>query len=219
MIKKIFRNHLIQNLLGWLISSYIKICYQTSTWYIKNDDTVIKMLKSKKNFIVCFWHNRLLMAPFCWQYHENKFKMLISGHADGRIISNAVSHFGIETISGSSNKKKISSAKEILIEIKKKSVIGITPDGPNGPKEKIKPGLISLIKKTAIPIIPLSYSAKFKINLSSWDNFIFPPPFNKFVAVWGKPISFNKKKNSKNNLETIEHELKRVSLLSDNLSQ
>ena len=73
--------------------------------------------------------------------------MLISGHRDGKIISNAVAHLGIETIKGSSSKDKISSAKEILNNLKKYNVIGITPDGPRGPKEKIKRRYYISIKK------------------------------------------------------------------------
>ncbi len=218
MIKKILTHKITQAFLGWLISFYIRICYHTSFWFVKNEDVIINLVKKKKSFIVCFWHNRLLMAPFCWNY-ENKFKMLISDHRDGRIISNAVLNLGIDTISGSSRKNKISSAKEIIKEIKKKNIIGITPDGPRGPKEKIKEGLVSLIKKTGVPIIPLSYSAKFKIKFRSWDNFIFVTPLNKFVAVWGNPISFNQSKSLTYNLDEIEKELHRVTLLSDNLSK
>jgi len=158
------------------------------------------------------------MASFCWNF-ENKFKMLISDHRDGQIGSNAVSHLGIETISGSSRKNKFSSVKEIIKEIKKQNIIGIAPDGPRGPKEKIKEGLVSLLKKTDTTIIPLSYSAKFKFKLKSWDSFIFVLPFNKFVTVWGNPIKFNKKNSLTKNLIVIEKELNRVSLLSDNLAK
>ena len=45
--------------------------------------------------------------------------MLISSHRDGKIISNAVSHFGIQTIAGSSRKNMISSPKEIISELTK----------------------------------------------------------------------------------------------------
>ena len=124
------------------------------------------------------------MTVFCWKY-KNNFKMLISSHRDGKIISNAVSHFGIQTIAGSSRKNMISSLKEIINELNQKQVIGITPDGPKGPREKIKDGLISLIKKTDAVIIPLSYSAKIKIRLRTWDKFLLIFPFNKFIAVWG----------------------------------
>ena len=145
--------------------------------------------------------------------------MLISSHRDGKIISNAVAHLGIGTIKGSSNKNKISSAKEIFYNLKIQNVVGITPDGPRGPREKIKEGMISLLKKTNATIIPLSYSSKFKFKLNSWDKFMFITPFNKFVAVWGNAIEFNKKKNIQENLNIIQNELQRVTKLSENLSK
>ena len=97
--------------------------------------------------------------------------------------------------------------------------MGITPDGPRGPKEKVKEGIISLQKKTNSIIIPLSYSARFKIKLKSWDSFLFVFPFNKFVAVWGNPIKYDPSKNLDNNLEIVNEELKRVTKLSENLSK
>ena len=80
------------------------------------------------------------MAPYCWNYNR-PFKMLISSHRDGKIISNAVAHLGIGTIKGSSNKNKISSAKEIFYNLKNKNVVGITPDGPRGQDQKLKEGM------------------------------------------------------------------------------
>ena len=135
------------------------------------------------------------MASFCWKY-KNKFKMLISGHRDGKMISIAVSYLGIETIHGSSNNNKISSAKQILTELNNHNVVGITPDGPRGPKQKIKEGLVSIQKKTGAVILPLSYSAKYSVTLKSWDSFLFSFPFNKFVTVWGNPLFYDEKKKS-----------------------
>ena len=143
------------------------------------------------------------MASFCWNW-DQKFKMLISSHPDGKIISNAVSHLGIDTITGSSRKQNISSLKEIISLIKKNCIVGITPDGPRGPKEKIKNGLISLFNKTGVTVLPLSYSAKYRIKLKTWDDFIFVTPFNKFVAVWGNPLKFDNKKTSTENKKIFE---------------
>ena len=116
-------------------------------------------------------------------------------------------------------KKKISSVKKILEELNNRNVVGITPDGPRGPKERFKDGIMSIQKKTDSIIIPLSYSARFKIKLDSWDNFILIFPFNKFVAVWGNPIKYDKSKDSIYNLNVIEREMARVTKLSDNLSK
>ncbi|MAH78516.1 MAG: hypothetical protein CMP41_01135 [Rickettsiales bacterium] len=117
--KKIVRFYIVQNLLSWIISIYLKICYHTSSWYIKDYNYLNELLKKNDSFIVCFWHGRLLMTPYCWN-HKKKFFMLISGHPDGRIISRAISHFGINTIVGSSSRNKMSSYKNIIQEIKKK---------------------------------------------------------------------------------------------------
>ena len=218
MIKKFLQNELIQNIAGFLISLYIKICFHTSLWYVKNNKSIKNHIKKKSKIIVIFWHNRLLMAPFCWEY-KNNFKMLISSHRDGRIISSAVSYLGIDTIEGSSNKNKITSAKQIINELSQKNIIGITPDGPRGPNQKIKEGLVSLQKKTNSVIFPLCYSAKFYKQFSSWDKFMFVFPFNKFVAIWGKPIIYDKKKSLSQNISIIQNELDRVTMLSKNLSK
>ena len=218
MLKKFLQHNNTQKFIGWLIAFYIKVCFNTSLWYLKNENEILSKLKNKKKIIVIFWHNRLLMASFCWNY-ENNFRMLISGHRDGQIISNAVSHLGIGTIQGSSSKNKMSSLKEILKSLKNSNVVGITPDGPRGPREKIKDGIVSLIRKTDATVIPLSYSAKFKIQVNSWDKFIFVTPFNKFVAVWGNAVKYNKNKKPEENLKVIENELKRVTKLSENLAK
>ena len=72
---------------------------------------------------------------------------------------------------------------------------------------KFKDGLISLIKKTNATIIPLTYSAKVKIRLNTWDKFMVIFPFNKFVAIWGNPFKYN----SKVSLDKIKLNLKKSS--------
>ena len=215
MIKKIIKSKTVRHFLGWIISIYLKFCYQTSSWMIKENNNIDKLIKTNKSFIVCFWHGRLLMTPFCWNYNK-RFFMLISGHGDGQIISQAVSYFGIETITGSSSKNKIASFKNILNELRNDNIIGITPDGPRGPNRKIKDGLISLAKLTKVPIIPLSFSAKYKKSFNSWDNFLFIFPFNKFIAIWGKPMYFDKENKINFKKTKLEKELNRITNLADN---
>ncbi len=217
-MKKILKHRYFQSFISWIISLYIKICFQTSIWLTKNTDVVDKLAAKNKSIIVCFWHNRLLMAVFCWNWSRD-FKMLISGHSDGKITSKAVSYFGIETITGSSRKKNVSSLKEIISQIHKNNIIGITPDGPRGPNEEIKEGLISLIKKTNVVVLPMSYSAKYKVRLKTWDKFMFVTPLNKFVVVWGNPFKFDRTKTATDNKRILEKELNRVTILSDNLAK
>ncbi len=218
MLKKILRNNFFQSAIAWMISLYIKFCFHTSSWTIKDENNIKGIMKSNKDLIICFWHGRLLMTPLCWNFSK-RFFMLISSHSDGRIISKAVSHFQIDTISGSQRKNKISSTKEIIKKIKQKQVIGITPDGPRGPKMKTNTGITKIANSFKATIVPLSYSARFKIKMKSWDEFLFVFPFNKFVVIWGNPLNCGKSMTNNDHALILENELNRITKLSDNLAK
>lgn len=218
MLKKILRNNILQSIIAWLISIYIKFCYHSSSWIVKDESNLKKLITTKKNFIICFWHGRLLMTPLCWNFSQN-FYMLISSHADGRLISKAVSHFQINTISGSQKEKRISSTKEIIRKLKNNQIIGITPDGPRGPKMKTKTGISSIANSFKIPILPLSYSARFRVKMKSWDDFLFVLPFNRFVVVWGNPTHYSKSISNHKHAKKLENELNRITKLADNLAK
>ena len=66
--------------------------------------------------------------------------------------------------------------------------IGITPDGPQGPRYKVQNGVIELSRLSGAPILPISFGASKKKILKSWDAFIIPYPFSKGVFLWGEPI-------------------------------
>ena len=217
MIKKYIKSEKFRFFLSWIISVYIKICFHTSKWIVKESSNIETLISKKKSFIVCFWHGRLLMMPFCWDFKKNFF-MLISAHRDGMLISKAVGYFGIKTITGSSSNTKISSVKTIIQKINNNQIVGVTPDGPRGPNQKVKEGLISLAKKTNTPIIALSLGAKYKKSLDSWDKFKFVYPFNKIVVVWGNPIYFKKDDLVEIKKKQLEQELRRITNLADNLS-
>ena len=75
--------------------------------------------------------------------------------------------------------------------------IAITPDGPKGPKEIVKDGIIKLAQTTGAPIVPLFWKVKNHKLLNSWDNFIIPFPFSKGVYILVSPFmlkeSYSKK--------------------------
>ena len=148
-----------------------------------------------------------------------KFYGLAGLNKDGELISKIGIKLGWKMLRGSSSKggSKIF-VKIVKILRKPSSLVGITPDGPKGPREKIKDGLISLIKKTDAVIIPLSYSAKIKIRLRTWDKFLLIFPFNKFIAVWGTPFKYNARVSFDKNKAILQKEFQRIESLSKNLS-
>ena len=194
--KKIFRTKLAYSIICWIGAKYIKFVSFTTKWSFINKKYVENLWKKNESFILCFWHGRLLMMPLSWN-NKKKINVLISAHSDGQLLSKTVKYFDIKTIIGSSSKGGSEAIRNIIKSLKSGISIGMTPDGPRGPRMKINSAIIKIASLTGNKIVPLSYSVKKKIFLNSWDKFLVALPFGKGCFIWGKPIKI--KKNISNN--------------------
>jgi len=64
----------------------------------------------------------------------------------------------------------------------------IVPDGPRGPRETVKGGVVALARASGAPIVPLALGASAEWRLASWDEFRIPKPFARCVVRFGEPI-------------------------------
>jgi lysophospholipid acyltransferase (LPLAT)-like uncharacterized protein len=176
-----------QSVLAFVVFFYIRLIYTTSPWEYKNREIFETYINNKKPFIVSFWHGHLLMMACALQW-KIPMHMLISNHRDGKIISKAMSYFSINTIAGSTDKKGFEAARLIIQKLKQGDVIGITPDGPRGPREEISEGVLQIARLAKVDIIPLAYSCTPLKRLRTWDKFRVARPFCKGVFVVGTPI-------------------------------
>ena len=87
-----------------------------------------------------------------------------------------------------SKKNKNISLKIIFKLLKDNNYIGITPDGPRGPKEMASEGIIKIAKTSKIPIIPIGFWSSKNFKLKSWDSFLITLPFSKCSFVWNEPL-------------------------------
>ena len=207
--KKILRTKLAYSVICWVGAKYIKFVSFTNSWSFINKKYVENLWKKNEAFILCFWHGRLLMMPLSWN-KEKKINVLISTHSDGQLLSKTVKHFNIETITGSSSKGGSEAIRNIIKSLKSGISIGMTPDGPIGPRMKVNSAIIKIASLTGHKIVPLSYSVKKKFFLNSWDKFLVALPFGKGCFIWGKPIKIKK------NISTNE-DLKLSKRLENNL--
>jgi len=193
--KKIFKNIIIQKILGIITALYILFVKATSRIIIENKDSPLKYWNSKEPFILAFWHNQLMTISFSWSI-KKKINILASGHSDGRFGAIVGNYFNLNNIPTSNIEKNIS-LRPIFKILKNNNYIGITPDGPRGPKEKVSEGIIKIAKSSNVPIIPIGYWSSHNFSLNSWDSFLITLPFSKLSFVWGDAI--NIPKNLKNN--------------------
>ena len=166
----------------------MRFSYYTTKWTIIGEEIPNSYHKSKKPFIVCLWHDRLMLAPCVWKW-KKPLHVLASSHRDGRLIAKVVENFSMPVVYGSTGRKGVAAAKNLIKLVRSGEYIAIIPDGPRGPRHKLAPGVVAISRLSNADILVYSFAVKRFRRLNSWDKFIISWPFNRGVMVWGKSIS------------------------------
>lgn len=123
-------------------------------------DTVDELYRQGRHIILAFWHGRQLMIPLAYRGTEGH--VLISQHRDGELIHRIIARFGFRSVRGSTTRGGAVALRQ-LIRLGKSGVdLVVTPDGPKGPRQVVKIGVIQLAKATGLPIVPLTFSCSKK---------------------------------------------------------
>lgn len=196
MLRKFAYSFFAQKIIALIVYLYLQIVYKTSKKKFIGFEKIYDAIKNKEAIIFAFWHNRLIMIPFIARKTKRKFKnhefmTLASKHGDGRFVGSVMEKFGLISILGSTKDgRKTSrgidygSMRKIIEGLKKGYSLGITPDGPRGPNQKVNGELVNIARLTKAKIIAISYSSSdFKIIQKSWDKFKIPLPFSKLCFV------------------------------------
>ena len=177
----------MQAVLCYLASLYVRFVHATGSWTIEGEATPDKLRDEGQPFVLAFWHARLLMMGYAWR-HKTDVNMLISGHSDGRYVALTIGHFGVSSIIGSSTRGGWSAMRTIVRTLRNGGVVGITPDGPQGPRMRASEGVITIARMAKVPVLPLAYSVSRRKVFATWDRFVLPLPFSRGVFLWGDPI-------------------------------
>jgi len=119
------------------------------------------------------------MLPYLYRYYrkEPKGKVLISPHFDGKLIAKTIKFFGLDSLAGSSDKNPARVLIQAIKSLKDGYDIGITPDGPKGPRHEVADGIIVMAQKTGAKIVLVEIKPTKYWKLNSWDKFVIPKPF------------------------------------------
>ena len=185
--RRVLRSARVRAALCWTIHLYIRLVYATNRWQVAGEEWPRRLRRDGRGFILAFWHGRLLMIPMAWQ-RLAPMHMLISAHRDGRIIADAVTYFGVQSIAGSTRRGGSAALRRMVKHLAAGECVGITPDGPRGPATVASGGIVNLARLAGAPIIPIVCATSRRSVLNSWDRFHFALPFGRGVFVWGEPI-------------------------------
>jgi lysophospholipid acyltransferase (LPLAT)-like uncharacterized protein len=136
--------------------------------------------------IYAIWHGRLLPPAFL--HRGQGVVTLISRSADGEYLARLLSHWGFENVRGSSSRGGSEALRELVKHCRKGRSLAITPDGPRGPMQELKSGVLTAAQLSGVPIIPASSSASRGWWPGRWDRFLIPKPFAKVRVQYAAPV-------------------------------
>ena len=203
-------------LIGLLGKSFIDFLFCASKITVRGKSAVKPFIDSGR-CIYAFWHSQILFLSY---FHKNQgVSILVSNSEDGEIIAQVLQRQGHTTIRGSTGKGGLRALTKQIQDIRTRQCSGaVVPDGPQGPRQKVQPGVILLAQKTGCPIIPLCYSAKRRVVFNSWDRFILPLPATPCLLIYGEPIHVPPKLSGnqlRQNMLRLENELNHISAEAD----
>ncbi len=185
--RDILRNRRLRTVVCWLVSRYIGLVHATGRWRTLGTEPRDRLAEAGQPFIACVWHGRMLMMPYAW-HRRDQVHMLISDHIDGRLIAQTIGHFGIKTIAGSSSKGGPQAIRAMVKTLRNGRWVGITPDGPRGPRMRAAAGIVAVARIAGVPVVPVTFGANWCWTMGSWDRFCIPLPLARGVIIWGPPI-------------------------------
>lgn len=126
----------------------------------RGHEPVDALYREGRSIILAFWHAQQLMIPF--GYRGAGSHVLISQHGDGEIIARIIARFGHEAVRGSSTRGGAGALRALIKLGRSGKDVVVTPDGPKGPRQVAKLGVVQLAKATGLPIVPLGFGCSKK---------------------------------------------------------
>lgn len=184
MLKKILRRFslLVLPFVGALL---IRFIYLTS-----RKRFYLPQIIPDESVIFACWHGDLLMQPYLYYQFRStpKAKVLISEHFDGQIIAGIIRFFKLGSIHGSTTRGGAKVLIQGLRALEEGYDVGITPDGPKGPRYSIGDGVIIMAQKRHAKVVVFHCRPTRYWQLSSWDRFVVPKPFCTLNFYASEPI-------------------------------
>lgn len=178
----------VNYLIAWTASILARLLFLTvrvdhrriaefGTPYVRPEGTV--------RYVFCMWHDGIAIAVFAMKTWF--LSGLISQHRDGGYLADAAKLSGIVPVRGSTTRGGAEAVSQLL------SMPGyhlaMTPDGPQGPRRRLKEGIIFIASRSGRPIVPTAITAdRFWSIRGRWTDLLVPKLFARVVLIAGNPI-------------------------------
>ncbi|MBI2424499.1 MAG: lysophospholipid acyltransferase family protein [Candidatus Hydrogenedentes bacterium] len=153
---------------------------------VRHPEYLDGLIQEKGHAILGIWHEIGMFA--LWRHRGRNFHTTTSYSFDGEIAARTLHRFGCEAVRGSSSRGGSQALKEMEKATRLVPTVGLSLDGPRGPRRISKPGAAILSGRTGNDIVPVAFAVTPAWRLRSWDRMPIPKPFARVICAYGPPI-------------------------------
>lgn len=174
----------------WILPALIYVFYNTLrlTWRLKivEGEQFAKDFREEKKMVYAHWHGSIpgvlyLLKPY-------NVVTMISNSKDGTLVDTISRWLGGKTARGSSTRGGVSALKGVIRYANQGYNPCVAIDGPKGPRNKVKPGVLELSRVVNAPVYPLVVTCdRAWVFEKSWDKTFIPKPFSRVFVYWADP--------------------------------
>jgi lysophospholipid acyltransferase (LPLAT)-like uncharacterized protein len=138
--------------------------------------------------VYAFFHGRQNLLISHMSRARRSLVLMTGVNYLGEVQSLLLSSLGFSIVRGSSTRGGMRALAGMVREMREGRDSALAVDGPRGPHHEVKPGVLFLAKKLAVPIVPFTSSASPAwIHGRAWDRYLLPLPFARGLVLFGEP--------------------------------
>lgn len=157
----------------------------TCRFEVEGADRFRRYQEAGGGVIFTLWHGRQL--PLTYHHRNQGIVAIISRSGDGEYIARIVEAWGYGAARGSSHRGGSEALRDLVKHARKGRSLAVTPDGPRGPRQKLKMGAVVAAQLTGLPMVPMAGAATRGWWFGGWDRFLVPKPFSTIHVAYGEP--------------------------------
>lgn len=214
-----FRKTVVPYLLGYTLKGLIALLSLTCRFRIKGAEKLHQTAQSSKCILIA-WHNRLgiiteILKRTAPQY---QYAAMVSNSRDGQFIAVIANSYKQGNAIKVPHNKRAQALQMMINRLKNSDeIVIVTPDGPRGPRYRLKPGVAMAARECDAKVIPLSWTADRYWKFRTWDKLMLPKPFSTITVTWGDPVSVDKDRDNpiETEAKTLQNALLSITNLDD----
>ncbi|PYP06823.1 MAG: hypothetical protein DMD25_01460 [Gemmatimonadetes bacterium] len=170
-----------------LVAGLVRLLAATWRYRVQGWEHVAAARASGRPVVYVLWHSRIL--PLLYHRRDERLALLISRHRDGGYLAELCQRWGYRVVRGSSQRGGEVGLLGLVRYLRLGGEVALTPDGPRGPAERMKPGALAAAQHANAMVIAAGARASSAWWIESWDRFCLPRPFARVEIVYSAPFA------------------------------